>query len=105
MNLRGPLLRPPFSRLATANIAFIFFLALRHTPLAYLTSWTYERLNVLHQIAGYTTVLLSVLHTMCVIIISRIQTSTEKCTVYSSTPEARKISCTTSSPHCKSPAS
>ena len=51
------------SRLATANIAFLFFLALKNTPLGILTSWTYERLNVLHQVAGYITVLLSVLHT------------------------------------------
>ena len=56
-----------FLRLATANIAFIFFLALKNTPLGFLTSYSYERLNVLHQIAGYTTVLLSVLHSMCVI--------------------------------------
>lgn len=30
------------------------FLALKNTPLAFLTAYSYERLNCLHQIAGYT---------------------------------------------------
>ena len=42
-------------RMAVVNIAFITFLALKNTPLAFLTSYSYERLNQLHQLAGYTT--------------------------------------------------
>ena len=43
-------------------MCFVVFLALKNTPLAYLTSYSYERLNNLHQIAGCTTFLLLVLH-------------------------------------------
>lgn len=48
--------------MAAANMALVVFLALRNTPLAVLTSYSYERLNVLHQISGYTTVLYMILH-------------------------------------------
>lgn len=48
--------------MATGNMALVVFLALRNTPLAILTSYSYERLNVLHQISGYTTVLYMILH-------------------------------------------
>ncbi|GKT50949.1 ferric/cupric reductase transmembrane component 2 [Colletotrichum spaethianum] len=48
--------------LSIANIAFLVFLALKNTPLAYLTAWSYERLNVLHQIAGYVTMGLIIVH-------------------------------------------
>jgi predicted ferric reductase len=37
-------------------------LALKNTPLAFLTSYSYERLNILHQTAGYCIVLSAVLH-------------------------------------------
>ncbi|RDW91122.1 hypothetical protein BP5796_02287 [Coleophoma crateriformis] len=47
---------------ATANLVLITFLALKNTPLAFLTAYSYERLNVLHRIAGYGTVFWSVLH-------------------------------------------
>ena len=43
-------------------MCFVVFLALKNTPLAYLTSYSYERLNCLHQIAGCTTFFLMVVH-------------------------------------------
>ncbi len=58
--------------MAVSNVAFLFFLALKNMPLAFLTAYSYERLNVLHQIAGYTTVLLSILHVVCVTLRSHI---------------------------------
>ncbi|KAH6975696.1 ferric reductase NAD binding domain-containing protein [Ilyonectria destructans] len=48
--------------LSIANICFTVFLALKNTPLAYLTAWSYDRLNSLHQIAGWTTLALVVVH-------------------------------------------
>jgi len=48
--------------MAISNVAFITFLALKNTPLAYLTAYSYERLNPLHQVAGYTTVTYALLH-------------------------------------------
>ncbi len=46
------------------NIALLFILALKNTPLGVLTGYSFERLNFLHQIAGYTTVFESFIHTM-----------------------------------------
>jgi len=43
-------------------MCFVVFLALKNTPLAFLTPYSYERLNNLHQIAGCTTFLLMVIH-------------------------------------------
>ncbi|KAI0446223.1 ferric reductase NAD binding domain-containing protein [Xylaria telfairii] len=51
-----------FGWMATGNLVFVVFLALKNTPLAILTSYSYERLNSLHQIAGYTTFLYAILH-------------------------------------------
>ncbi|KAI1428595.1 ferric reductase NAD binding domain-containing protein [Xylaria sp. FL1777] len=51
-----------FGWMATGNLAFVVFLALKNTPLAILTVYSYERLNSLHQIAGYTTLLYTILH-------------------------------------------
>ncbi|KAI3546150.1 ferric reductase like transmembrane component [Colletotrichum filicis] len=48
--------------LSIANIAFVVFLSLKNTPLGFLTAWSYERLNVLHQIAGYITMVLIIVH-------------------------------------------
>jgi predicted ferric reductase len=48
--------------MAIANVAFITFLALKNTPLAFLTAYSYERLNPLHQVGGYTTITYSFLH-------------------------------------------
>jgi predicted ferric reductase len=44
------------------NISLITFLALKNTPLAFLTAYSYERLNILHQLAGYGTIIWSCLH-------------------------------------------
>ncbi|KAI1805124.1 ferric reductase NAD binding domain-containing protein [Daldinia bambusicola] len=51
-----------FGWMATGNMVLVVFLALKNTPLAILTAYSYERLNVLHQIAGYTTLLYTILH-------------------------------------------
>jgi hypothetical protein len=48
--------------MAIINVTFITFLALKNTPLGFLTSYSYERLNQLHQIAGYMTVTYVFLH-------------------------------------------
>lgn len=48
--------------MASANFLFVVFLGLKNTPLAILTSYSYERLNPLHQIAGYTTIVYMILH-------------------------------------------
>ena len=50
------------SRMALANLALVIFLALKNTPLAFLTAYSYERLNCLHQIAGYTMFSFMVIH-------------------------------------------
>ncbi|APA15959.1 hypothetical protein sscle_15g107290 [Sclerotinia sclerotiorum 1980 UF-70] len=47
---------------ATAHITFITFLALKNTPLAFLTNYSYESLKVFHKLAGYGTILWSTLH-------------------------------------------
>jgi predicted ferric reductase len=43
-------------------MALVVFLALKNTPLAFLTAYSYERLNCLHQIAGYTMFTAMILH-------------------------------------------
>ena len=35
---------------------------MRNTPLAFLTAYSYERLNVLHQVAGYSTIAFAIAH-------------------------------------------
>lgn len=47
---------------AACNIALITVLALKNTPLAFLTSYSYERLNILHQAAGYVTIAWTLIH-------------------------------------------
>lgn len=49
-------------RMLSANFVLVVFLALKNTPLAVLSAYSYERLNGLHQIAGYTTFAYLVLH-------------------------------------------
>ncbi|KAI0206745.1 ferric reductase NAD binding domain-containing protein [Astrocystis sublimbata] len=51
-----------FGWMATGNMVFVVFLALKNTPLALLSAYSYERLNSLHQIVGYTTLLQTALH-------------------------------------------
>jgi predicted ferric reductase len=48
--------------MAIINACFITFLSLKNTPLAYLTAYSHERLNILHQVGGYTTVIYALLH-------------------------------------------
>lgn len=52
-------------RLAIANLLFVIFFALKNTPLAFLTAWSYERLNCLHRIAGYAAVAHTIIHASC----------------------------------------
>ncbi|KAI1653320.1 ferric reductase NAD binding domain-containing protein [Daldinia decipiens] len=51
-----------FGWMATGNMVLVVFLALKNTPLAIFTAYSYERLNGLHQIAGYTTLVYTILH-------------------------------------------
>ncbi|KAI8957388.1 ferric reductase NAD binding domain-containing protein [Daldinia sp. FL1419] len=51
-----------FGWMASGNMVLVVFLALKNTPLAILTAYSYERLNILHQIAGYTTLIYTILH-------------------------------------------
>ncbi|CAD6448882.1 48f7f4ba-a6e2-4ec0-83e9-dd05d0cddb2a [Sclerotinia trifoliorum] len=53
---------------AAAHITFITFLALKNTPLAFLTNYSYESLRVFHKLAGYGTILWSTLHAIFYII-------------------------------------
>ena len=48
--------------MAIVNVAFVTFLALKNTPLAFLTAYSYEKLNPLHQVGGYTTIIYVFLH-------------------------------------------
>ncbi|KAK6610440.1 ferric reductase like transmembrane component [Botrytis cinerea] len=54
--------------ISTAHIAFITFLALKNTPLAFLTWYSYESLRILHRLVGYGTILWSMLHAIFYII-------------------------------------
>lgn len=49
-------------RLIAANFSVVVFLALKNTPLAFLSAYSYERLNGLHQVAGFTTFAYLILH-------------------------------------------
>ncbi|KAK4211104.1 ferric reductase NAD binding domain-containing protein [Rhypophila decipiens] len=51
-----------FGWMALGNLAFVVFLALKNTPLAFLTAYSYERLNCLHHVAGYLMFVYMVLH-------------------------------------------
>jgi len=46
-------------------LVVLIVLALKNTPLAFLTAWSYERLNVLHQVAGYMTITHVIIHASC----------------------------------------
>jgi predicted ferric reductase len=59
---------PYHCRITTCNIALVTFLALKNTPLAFLTVYSYERLNILHQAAGCCTVLFALLHAILFIV-------------------------------------
>jgi predicted ferric reductase len=49
-------------------VALVTVLGLKNTPLAFFTAYSYERLSVLHQAAGYCTVLEVVLHAILQIV-------------------------------------
>ncbi|KJZ69478.1 hypothetical protein HIM_11140 [Hirsutella minnesotensis 3608] len=51
--------------LALGNLVIVVVLALKNNPLAYLTAWSYERLNIFHQVAGYTTAAFVIIHASC----------------------------------------
>ncbi|ROT35633.1 ferric reductase like transmembrane component [Sodiomyces alkalinus F11] len=48
--------------LSLANICLAIFLGMKNTPLGFLTTWSYERLNSIHQVVGYTTMALVIIH-------------------------------------------
>ncbi|KAI0107018.1 ferric reductase NAD binding domain-containing protein [Nemania sp. FL0031] len=48
--------------LATGNLAVLVFLALKNTPLAALIGYPHNHLNYFHQVAGYVTIGLMILH-------------------------------------------
>jgi predicted ferric reductase len=41
--------------MALANTALLVLFAMRNTPFAFLSAWSYERLNFLHRVVGYMT--------------------------------------------------
>ncbi|KAH6889671.1 hypothetical protein B0T10DRAFT_606198 [Thelonectria olida] len=51
-----------FGWMTAANITLAVFLGLRNSPLGILTSHTYNRLNVLHRVVGYTAIAQMILH-------------------------------------------
>ena len=44
------------------NLALVVFLGLKNTPLSPLAGKSYDSINVLHRVCGYTTILYMVLH-------------------------------------------
>lgn len=48
-----------------ANLAVVILLGLKNTPLSLFTLWSYERLNILHQVTGYTTLAFIIIHLSC----------------------------------------
>lgn len=60
---------PNIVRLASYNVCLVTVLSLKNTPLAFLTSYSYERLNILHQASGYATVLFTVIHGITYIVV------------------------------------
>ncbi|KAF5023840.1 hypothetical protein F66182_4098 [Fusarium sp. NRRL 66182] len=64
-NENMPLLSNLASRtgwMAVANLLIVVLLSLKNTPVAVLTASSYERLNILHRIAGYTTLTFALVH-------------------------------------------
>ncbi|CEI66928.1 hypothetical protein FVEN_g8575 [Fusarium venenatum] len=48
--------------MAIANLLIVILFSLKNTPVAILLASSYERLNVLHRIAGYTTLVFATVH-------------------------------------------
>lgn len=57
-----PTSKSNLARLSLTNMLFSVFLALKNTPLAWLTAWSYERLNILHRYSGFFAVLHMIIH-------------------------------------------
>ncbi|KAI5462709.1 ferric reductase NAD binding domain-containing protein [Mariannaea sp. PMI_226] len=64
-NNNMPLLSNVASRtgwMTIANTFVVIFLSLKNTPLAILTLWSYERINIFHRLAGYTAISFLIIH-------------------------------------------
>ena len=48
--------------LAVSNLCIVVFLALKHTPMVLLSGTSHERLNSIHQLAGFLVIVLAVIH-------------------------------------------
>ncbi|EED18843.1 ferric reductase transmembrane component 5 precursor, putative [Talaromyces stipitatus ATCC 10500] len=48
--------------LSFLNLSLITFLALRNSPLSFLTGYSYDKLILLHKVAGYSTIFWTILH-------------------------------------------
>ncbi|KAJ2901756.1 hypothetical protein MKZ38_001428 [Zalerion maritima] len=48
--------------LAVGNLCVVVFLALKHTPMSPLSRISYEKLNPIHQLAGFFTIGLTIMH-------------------------------------------
>lgn len=48
-----------------ANMVVVVILALKNTPLSFLTPYSHERLNILHRVAGYATIVYVITHAIC----------------------------------------
>lgn len=48
--------------MAIANLLIVVLLSLKNTPVVILMASSYERLNILHRIAGYTTLIFVIIH-------------------------------------------
>ncbi|KAH6899786.1 ferric reductase NAD binding domain-containing protein [Thelonectria olida] len=60
-----PLLSNVASRtgwMTMANTLIVILLSLKNTPLAVLSEWSYERLNIFHRISGFATVVFVIVH-------------------------------------------
>lgn len=48
--------------MAISNTLIVIILALKNTPLAAVTAWSHERLNILHRVAGFAAVMFVIIH-------------------------------------------
>jgi hypothetical protein len=55
-------------RVTTALLVFVIFLSLKNTPLAILTTYSYEKLNFFHQVAGYSLIAFTFAHTVVMLV-------------------------------------
>jgi hypothetical protein len=52
----------------TALLVFVIFLSLKNTPLAILTAYSYEKLNFLHQVVGYSLIACTMSHLVVMLV-------------------------------------